>query len=96
MTSSASVFQLIEQKIRMCTELLGSGSFVAMLEYLLVVGNFLNKNAGKTAAKGFRLSSLSKVRCPGLWGADLGTGFLLLKVTFIPPAVSVTRCYKPF
>ncbi|CAL8251058.1 unnamed protein product [Arctogadus glacialis] len=52
---------LIEQKIRMCTELLGSGSFVAMLEYLLVVGNFLNKNAGKTAAKGFRLSSLSKL-----------------------------------
>ncbi|XP_059903422.1 protein diaphanous homolog 1 isoform X2 [Gadus macrocephalus] len=52
---------LIEQKIWMCTELLGSGSFVAMLEYLLVVGNFLNKNAGKTAAKGFRLSSLSKL-----------------------------------
>ena len=76
----------------MCTELLGSGSFVAMLEYLLVVGNFLNKNAGKMAAKGFRLSSLSKVRHPALlggrtWGhpasSDITSGRVHLDVSWM-------------
>lgn len=56
------VFQLINQKIRMCMELRNSGSFVSVLEYLLAIGNYLNENAGKEKAKGFRLSSLSKVR----------------------------------
>ncbi|KAJ3586437.1 hypothetical protein NHX12_012835 [Muraenolepis orangiensis] len=52
---------LIDQMIRMCAALQGAGSFLAMLEYLLVVGNYLNRNAGKAAARGFRLSSLSKL-----------------------------------
>ncbi|KAG9339240.1 hypothetical protein JZ751_023936 [Albula glossodonta] len=32
-----------------------------MMEYLLAVGNYLNENAGKEKAKGFRLSSLTKL-----------------------------------
>lgn len=56
------VFQLINQKIRMCTQLNNCRSFVSVLEYLLAIGNYLNENARKEKAKGFRLSSLAKVR----------------------------------
>ncbi|XP_061665725.1 uncharacterized protein LOC133495285 [Syngnathoides biaculeatus] len=52
---------LIGQKIAMCTQLQTCKSFVSVLEYLLAVGNYLNKNAGKEKAKGFRLSSLAKL-----------------------------------
>ncbi|KAM9785596.1 uncharacterized protein ACB057_013960 [Neosynchiropus ocellatus] len=52
---------LMNQKIRMCSQLLNSGSFVAVLEYLLAIGNCLNENAGKGKARGFRLSSLTKL-----------------------------------
>ncbi|XP_071758734.2 uncharacterized protein LOC139914344 [Centroberyx gerrardi] len=52
---------LINQKIRMCMQLFNSGSFVSVLEYLLAVGNYLNENARKEKAKGFRLSSLTKL-----------------------------------
>ncbi|KAF7669501.1 hypothetical protein LDENG_00189520 [Lucifuga dentata] len=52
---------LINQKIRMCTQLYNSRSFVSVLEYLLTIGNYLNENAGKEKAKGFRLSSLTKL-----------------------------------
>ncbi|XP_029520959.2 protein diaphanous homolog 1 [Oncorhynchus nerka] len=52
---------LINQKIRMCTQLYSSRSFVSVLEYLLAIGNYLNENAGKGKAKGFRLSSLTKI-----------------------------------
>ncbi|XP_028265570.1 formin-like protein 13 [Parambassis ranga] len=52
---------LINQKIRMCTQLHNSRSFVSVLEYLLAIGNYLNENAGKEKAKGFRLSSLTKL-----------------------------------
>uniref|UniRef100_A0A672HVC6 Formin-like protein 13 n=1 Tax=Salarias fasciatus TaxID=181472 RepID=A0A672HVC6_SALFA len=52
---------LINQKIRMCTQLYNCGSFVSVLEYLLAIGNYLNENAGKGKAKGFRLSSLPKL-----------------------------------
>ncbi|XP_046895459.1 formin-G isoform X2 [Hypomesus transpacificus] len=52
---------LINQKIQMCMQLLSSRSFVSVLEYLLAIGNYLNENAGKGKAKGFRLSSLTKV-----------------------------------
>ncbi|XP_068191975.1 uncharacterized protein [Antennarius striatus] len=52
---------LINQKIRMCTELNNSRSFVSVLEYLLAIGNYLNENAGKQKAKGIRLSSLAKL-----------------------------------
>lgn len=55
------VLQLIIQKIRMCQQLWACESFVSVLEYLLAVGNYLNQNAGKDRAKGFRLSSLTKV-----------------------------------
>lgn len=55
-------FQLINQKIRMCMQLYYCRSFVSVLEYLLAIGNYLNENAGKEKAKGFRLSSLTKVR----------------------------------
>ena len=59
--TSVFVFQLINQKIQMCMQLLSSRSFVSVLEYLLAIGNYLNENAGKGKAKGFRLSSLTKV-----------------------------------
>ncbi|XP_033987624.1 protein diaphanous homolog 3-like [Trematomus bernacchii] len=52
---------LINQKIRMCTQLNNCRSFVSVLEYLLTVGNYLNENARKEKAKGFRLSSLTKL-----------------------------------
>ncbi|XP_070823607.1 uncharacterized protein [Chaetodon trifascialis] len=52
---------LINQKIRMCTQLNNCGSFVSVLEYLLAIGNYLNENARKEKAKGFRLSSLTKL-----------------------------------
>lgn len=56
------VLQLINQKIRMCTQLKSCRSFLSVLEHLLAVGNYLNENAGKGKAKGIRLSSLTKVR----------------------------------
>ncbi|MBN3309922.1 FH6 protein, partial [Amia calva] len=52
---------LINQKTRMCSQLWNCKSFMSVLEYLLVVGNYLNENAGKERAKGFRLSSLTKL-----------------------------------
>ncbi|XP_057176028.1 formin-H isoform X2 [Triplophysa rosa] len=52
---------LIIQKIRMCQQLVSCESFVSVLEYLLTLGNYINHNAGKEKAKGFRLSSLTKV-----------------------------------
>nr|XP_046253301.1 formin-like protein 13 [Scatophagus argus] len=52
---------LINQKIRMCTQLNNCRSFVSVLEYLLAIGNYLNENARKEKAKGFRLSSLVKL-----------------------------------
>ncbi|XP_053704318.1 uncharacterized protein LOC128749102 isoform X3 [Synchiropus splendidus] len=52
---------LMNQKIRMCSQLLNSGAFVAVLEYLLAIGNYLNENAGKGKARGFRLTSLTKL-----------------------------------
>ncbi|XP_068997946.1 uncharacterized protein [Embiotoca jacksoni] len=52
---------LINQKIRMCTQLYNCRSFVSVLEYLLAIGNYLNENAGKEKAKGFRLTSLTKI-----------------------------------
>ncbi|KAM8754358.1 uncharacterized protein AB9X84_011204 [Acanthopagrus schlegelii] len=52
---------LINQKIRMCTQLNNCRSFVSVLEYLLAIGNYLNENARKEKAKGFRLSSLAKL-----------------------------------
>ncbi|XP_074538446.1 uncharacterized protein LOC141799922 [Halichoeres trimaculatus] len=52
---------LINQKIRMCTQLNNCRSFVSVLEYLLAIGNYLNDNARKEKAKGFRLSSLTKL-----------------------------------
>ncbi|XP_024915519.1 formin-like protein 13 [Cynoglossus semilaevis] len=59
---------LINQKIRMCLQLCDCRSFVSVLEYLLAIGNYLNENAGKGKAKGFRLSSLTKL--PQLRGKD--------------------------
>ncbi|XP_040914790.1 formin-like protein 13 [Toxotes jaculatrix] len=52
---------LINQKIKMCMQLYNCRSFVSVLEYLLGIGNYLNENAGKEKAKGFRLSSLTKL-----------------------------------
>ncbi|XP_025053128.1 formin-H-like [Alligator sinensis] len=52
---------LISQKIRACKQLQVSQSFVAVLEYILAIGNYLNENAGREKAKGFRLSSLTKL-----------------------------------
>ncbi|XP_037335544.2 uncharacterized protein LOC119222776 isoform X1 [Pungitius pungitius] len=52
---------LINQKIRMCTQLNNCRSFASVLEYLLAIGNYLNENAMKEKAKGFRLSSLTNL-----------------------------------
>ncbi|XP_022532929.2 uncharacterized protein LOC111194087 [Astyanax mexicanus] len=52
---------LISQKIHMCQQLWGCEAFVCVLEYLLTIGNYLNQHAGKEKAKGFRLSSLTKL-----------------------------------
>ncbi|KAI9515638.1 hypothetical protein NQZ68_023288 [Dissostichus eleginoides] len=52
---------LINQKIRMCMQLNNCRSFVSVLEYLLTIGNYLNENARKEKAKGFRLSTLTKL-----------------------------------
>nr|XP_006129464.1 formin-I-like isoform X1 [Pelodiscus sinensis]XP_025043699.1 formin-I-like isoform X1 [Pelodiscus sinensis]XP_025043700.1 formin-I-like isoform X1 [Pelodiscus sinensis]XP_025043701.1 formin-I-like isoform X1 [Pelodiscus sinensis]XP_025043702.1 formin-I-like isoform X1 [Pelodiscus sinensis] len=52
---------LINQKIRACKQLQASQKFVAVLEYILAIGNYLNENAGRKLAKGFRLSSLTKL-----------------------------------
>ncbi|XP_010079842.1 PREDICTED: formin-H-like, partial [Pterocles gutturalis] len=52
---------LINQKIRASKQLQSSQKFVAVLEYILAIGNHLNEKAGKEKAKGFRLSSLTKL-----------------------------------
>ncbi|XP_007475752.2 uncharacterized protein LOC103097295 [Monodelphis domestica] len=52
---------LLNQKIQACQQLKASQMFVAILEYLLAIGNYLNEKAGKEKARGFRLSSLSKL-----------------------------------
>ncbi|PKU35220.1 hypothetical protein llap_14476 [Limosa lapponica baueri] len=51
---------LINQKIQASKQLQSSQKFVAVLEYVLAIGNHLNEKAGKEKAKGFRLSSLTK------------------------------------
>lgn len=55
------MFQLITQNIQASKQLQSSPKFVAVLEYILAMGNHLNEKAGKEVAKGFRLSSLAKV-----------------------------------
>lgn len=55
------MFQMIIQKIQASKQLQSSQKFVAVLEYILAMGNHLNEKAGKELAKGFRLSSLAKV-----------------------------------
>ncbi|XP_062897565.1 disheveled-associated activator of morphogenesis 2 [Mobula hypostoma] len=52
---------LMRQKIKACLQLQNSKLFVSVLNYLLAIGNFLNKNAGNEVAKGFSLSSLPKL-----------------------------------
>ncbi|KAJ7400567.1 formin-H-like protein [Pitangus sulphuratus] len=52
---------LINQKIQASKQLQSSQKFVAVLEYILAIGNHLNEKAGKEVAKGFRLSSLAKL-----------------------------------
>ncbi|XP_058706576.1 formin-F-like [Poecile atricapillus] len=52
---------LIIQNIQASKQLQSSPKFVAVLEYILAMGNHLNENAGKEVAKGFRLSSLAKL-----------------------------------
>ncbi|XP_009869524.1 PREDICTED: uncharacterized protein LOC104275299 [Apaloderma vittatum] len=52
---------LINQKIQASKQLQSSQKFVAVLEYILAIGNHLNEKAGKVKAEGFRLSSLTKL-----------------------------------
>lgn len=59
--SMSDLQPLINQKTTMCTQLNNCKSFVSVLEYLLAIGNYLNDNARKEKAKGFRLSSLAKL-----------------------------------
>ncbi|XP_028939974.1 formin-like protein 19 [Antrostomus carolinensis] len=53
---------LINQKIQASKQLQSSQKFLAVLEYILAIGNHLNEKAGKEKAKGFRLSSLTKLQ----------------------------------
>ncbi|XP_034979570.2 uncharacterized protein LOC118089204 [Zootoca vivipara] len=59
--SMAELGPLINQKIRACKQLQDNPRFVAVLEYILAIGNYLNENAGREKAKGFQLSSLAKL-----------------------------------
>ncbi|CAN2389867.1 Formin Homology 2 Domain [Pristimantis euphronides] len=52
---------LISQKIKACKQLLRSQAFPAVLAYILAMGNCLNETTGKGKAKGFQLSSLTKM-----------------------------------
>ncbi|XP_041334337.1 formin-like protein 13 [Pyrgilauda ruficollis] len=52
---------LIIQNIQASRQLQSSPKFVAVLEYILAMGNHLNEKAGKEVARGFRLSSLAKL-----------------------------------
>ncbi|XP_014799144.1 PREDICTED: formin-H-like [Calidris pugnax] len=52
---------LIIQQIQASKQLQSSQKFVAVLEYILAIGNHLNEKAGKEKAKGFRLLSLTKL-----------------------------------
>uniref|UniRef100_A0A8B9S2F6 Uncharacterized protein n=1 Tax=Apteryx owenii TaxID=8824 RepID=A0A8B9S2F6_APTOW len=52
---------LINQKIQASKQLQSSQKFIAVLEYILAIGNLLNEKAGKEKARGFRLSSLMKL-----------------------------------
>ncbi|XP_078506603.1 disheveled-associated activator of morphogenesis 2-like [Lissotriton helveticus] len=62
------LYPLISQIVKVCQQLLASQSFVGVLGYILAIGNYLNENAGKEKAKGFRLSTLG--RLPQLWGKE--------------------------
>uniref|UniRef100_A0A803VV52 FH2 domain-containing protein n=1 Tax=Ficedula albicollis TaxID=59894 RepID=A0A803VV52_FICAL len=55
------MLELIVQNIQASKQLQASPKFVAVLEYILAMGNHLNERAGKEVAKGFRLSSLAKL-----------------------------------
>ncbi|KAJ6665706.1 hypothetical protein lerEdw1_002076 [Lerista edwardsae] len=60
-SSIADLEPLINQKIRACKQLQDSSRFVAVLEYILAIGNYLNEKGGREKAKGFQLSSLAKL-----------------------------------
>ncbi|KAJ1123675.1 hypothetical protein NDU88_002143, partial [Pleurodeles waltl] len=66
--SMKDLYPLISQIVKVCQQLLASQSFVVVLGYILAIGNYLNENAGKEKAKGFRLSTLGKL--PQLWGKE--------------------------
>ncbi|XP_077109280.1 disheveled-associated activator of morphogenesis 1-A-like isoform X1 [Ranitomeya variabilis] len=55
------ILPLTSQKIKACKQLLQSQSFPAMLAYILAMGNCLNETTGKEKAKGFHLSTLTKM-----------------------------------
>uniref|UniRef100_A0ABM5G5K6 Uncharacterized protein isoform X1 n=3 Tax=Pogona vitticeps TaxID=103695 RepID=A0ABM5G5K6_9SAUR len=59
--SMADLEPLINQKIQACKQLQDCPRFVAVLEYILAIGNYLNEKAGKEKARGFQLSSLAKL-----------------------------------
>ncbi|KAM4033689.1 formin-H-like isoform 2-T2 [Anomaloglossus baeobatrachus] len=52
---------LTSQKIKACKQLLQSQAFPAVLAYILAMGNCLNETTGKERAKGFQLSTLTKM-----------------------------------
>ncbi|XP_071958926.1 uncharacterized protein [Antedon mediterranea] len=51
----------IENVIEACKELYSNQRFIAVLEYILATGNFVNSTTGKGQALGFRLSALTKL-----------------------------------
>lgn len=57
-----STCQLVDQVHSACDELLNSQMLVLVLEYILAIGNHLNKNWGEgNATSGFQVTSLDKV-----------------------------------
>nr|XP_057907431.1 uncharacterized protein LOC131104361 isoform X2 [Doryrhamphus excisus] len=60
-TSMADLEPLIGQQTRMCAQLHACASLELVMHFLLAVGNHLNRNAGREKARGFRLSSLTKL-----------------------------------
>lgn len=66
-----STCQLVDQVHAACDELLNSQMFVLVLEYLLAIGNHLNRNWSEShVTSGFQITSLDKIL--SLRGKDTG------------------------
>ena len=56
------LFQVVDQMYTACDELLNSQMLVLVLEYILAIGNHLNRNWSEhNISQGFQITSLDKV-----------------------------------